>query len=79
MDSIAPNQLESFPLHEASQFKLGELQGIIIILPKLFRMKTVYEITALCPENLAANQSILEYRSRIATLRQQKKFGAGKI
>jgi hypothetical protein len=39
IDSLSPNQLSSFPLTETSHFKLGELQEIIMVLQKHFRMK----------------------------------------
>lgn len=79
VDSIAPNQLESFPLHEASQFKLGELQGDYNNFAKAFQDEKLFtRLQPYAPENLAANQSILEYRSRIATLRQQKNLELAK-
>ncbi|PTT67341.1 HlyD family secretion protein, partial [Chryseobacterium sp. HMWF001] len=79
MDSITPDQLRSFPLHEASRFKLGELQGDYNQFAKAFQDEALFtRLQPYAPENLAANQSISEYRSRIATLRQQKSLELAK-
>lgn len=79
IDSIAPDQLRSFPLHEASRFKLGELQGDYNQFAKAFQDEALFtRLQPYAPENLAANQSISEYRSRIATLRQQKSLELAK-
>ncbi|WP_294300500.1 HlyD family efflux transporter periplasmic adaptor subunit [uncultured Chryseobacterium sp.] len=79
MDSITPDQLRSFPLHDASRFKLGELQGDYNQFAKAFQDEALFtRLQPYAPENLAANQSISEYRSRIATLRQQKSLEQAK-
>ncbi len=79
MDSITPDQLRSFPLHEASRFKLGELQGDYNQFAKAFQDEALFtRLQPYAPENLAANQSISEYKSRIATLRQQKSLELAK-
>ncbi|MCF2220970.1 HlyD family secretion protein [Chryseobacterium sp. PS-8] len=79
MDSITPDQLHSFPLHEASRFKLGELQGDYNQFAKAFQDEALFtRLQPYAPENLAANQSISEYKSRIATLRQQKSLELAK-
>ncbi|UCA60134.1 HlyD family secretion protein [Chryseobacterium rhizoplanae] len=79
VDSIAPNQLQSFPLQEASQFKLGELQGDYNNFAKAFQDEKLFiKLQPYAPENLAANQSISEYQNRIATLRQQKNLELAK-
>lgn len=79
MDSITPDQLRSFPLHDASRFKLGELQGDYNQFAKAFQDEALFtRLQPYAPENLAANQSISEYKSRIATLRQQKSLELAK-
>lgn len=79
VDSITPSQLTSFPLQEASQFKLGELQGDYNNFAKAFQDEKLFtRLQPYVPENLAANQNISESRSRIATLRQQKSLEVAK-
>ncbi|MDQ1102701.1 multidrug efflux pump subunit AcrA (membrane-fusion protein) [Chryseobacterium sp. SORGH_AS909] len=79
VDSISPSQLQSFPLNETSHFKLGELQGDYNSFAKAFQDEALFtRLQPYAPENLAANQSISEYRARIATLQQQKKLEQAK-
>ncbi|MCS3530821.1 HlyD family secretion protein [Chryseobacterium sp. JUb7] len=79
VDSISPSQLGSFPVHEASHFKLGELQGDYNNFAKAFQDEELFtRLQPYAPENLAANQSISEYRLRIATLKQQKNLEKAK-
>ncbi|WP_370898545.1 HlyD family secretion protein [Chryseobacterium gossypii] len=79
VDSIAPDQLSSFPLRETSHFKLGELQGDYNSFAKAFQDEQLFtRLQPYAPENLAANQSISEYRVRIATLKQQKNLELAK-
>lgn len=79
IDSIAPNRLLSFPVAETSHFKLGELQSDYNNFAKAFQDENLFtRLQPYAPENLAANQSILESRSRIATLRQQKNLELAK-
>jgi len=79
VDSLIPSQLQSFPLHETSHFKLGELQGDYNSFAKAFQDEALFtRLQPYAPENLAANQSISEYRARIATLQQQKKLEQAK-
>ncbi|SDQ29587.1 HlyD family secretion protein [Chryseobacterium soldanellicola] len=79
IDSIAPNQLSSFPIHQTSHFKLGELQGDYNSFAKAFQDEELFtRLQPYAPENIAANQSISEYRVRIATLKQQKNLEAAK-
>lgn len=79
VDSLTPGQLQSFPLHETSHFKLGELQGDYNSFAKAFQDEALFtRLQPYAPENLAANQSISEYRARIATLQQQKKLEQAK-
>ncbi|WP_228437919.1 HlyD family secretion protein [Chryseobacterium sp. 7] len=73
IDSITPDKLYSFPIAQASRFKLGELQGEYNSFAKAFQDEALFtRLQPYAPENLAANQSISEYRVRIATLKQQK-------
>lgn len=79
VDSIAPNQLSSFPVATASRFKLGELQGDYNNFAKAFQDEELFtRLQPYAPENLAANQSISEYRVRIATTKQQKSLEQAK-
>ncbi|ASK31813.1 HlyD family secretion protein [Chryseobacterium sp. T16E-39] len=79
IDSLSPNQLSSFPMNEASHFKLGELQGDYNNFAKAFQDQDLFtRLQPYAPESLAANQSISEYRVRIATTRQQKKLEQAK-
>lgn len=73
VDSISPNQLYSFPLTQASRFKLGELQGEYNNFAKAFQDEELFKrLQPYVPENLAAQKSISEYKLRMTTLRQQK-------
>ena len=79
IDSIAPNELNSFPIHQTSHFKLGELQGDYNGFAKAFQDEELFtRLQPYAPENIAANQSISEYRLRIVTLKQQKSLEAAK-
>lgn len=72
IDSVTSIQLKSFPLQEVSHYKLGELQGDYNTFAKSLQDEKLFtRLQPYAPENLAANQSISEYRSRIATMQQQ--------
>ena len=80
IDSISPNQGFSFPIHETSKFRLGELQSDYNTFAKAFQDEKLFtRLQPYAPENLAANQSISEYKGRISTLKQKKKSGVCKI
>ncbi|HCN48340.1 MAG TPA: HlyD family secretion protein [Chryseobacterium sp.] len=73
VDSIAPNKLYSFPISRTAGFKLGEIQGEYNSFAKAFQDEELFtRLQPYAPENLATNQSISEYKVRMATLRQQK-------
>lgn len=73
IDSISPNQVFSFPIHETSKFRLGELQSDYNTFAKAFQDEKLFtRLQPYAPENLAANQGISEYKGRISTLKQQK-------
>ncbi|AZI38608.1 HlyD family secretion protein [Epilithonimonas vandammei] len=79
MDSIGPDKIFSFPISETSGFRLGELQGDYNQFAKAFQDEKLFaKLRPYDPENLAANQSLSEYRSRIATLQQQKNLELAK-
>lgn len=79
VDSLVPGQLHTFPLAQASRFKLGELQGDYNSFAKALQDEQLFtRLQPYAPENLAANQSISEYRIRISTLRQQKNLEQAK-
>jgi multidrug resistance efflux pump len=72
VDSISPNQIFSFPINEISGFKLGELQSDYNTFAKAFQDEKLFtRLQPYAPENIAANQGLSEYSSRIATLKQQ--------
>lgn len=79
VDSISPQQLQNFPIAQTSRFKLGELQGDYNSFAKAFQDEELFtRLQPYAPENIAANQSISEYRVRIATLKQQKSLEQAK-
>jgi multidrug efflux pump subunit AcrA (membrane-fusion protein) len=79
IDSLAPNQLSSFPINETSHFKLGELQADYNNFAKAFQDQDLFtRLQPYAPENLATNQSISEYRVRIATTKQQRSLEQAK-
>lgn len=79
VDSITPNQLIAFPVNEVSHYKLGELQGDYNSFAKAFQDEALFtRLQPYVPENLAANQSLSEYRIRIATTKQQKSLEQAK-
>lgn len=79
VDSIDPNRLSSFPVNETLHFKLGELQGDYNSFAKAFQDEVLFtRLQPYAPENLAANQSLSEYKVRIATLRQQRNLEKAK-
>jgi multidrug resistance efflux pump len=79
VDSLVPSQLHAFPLAQASRFKLGELQGDYNSFAKALQDEQLFtRLQPYAPENLAANQSISEYRIRISTIRQQKNLEQAK-
>lgn len=79
VDSIASDQLLTFPVKEASHFKLGELQSDYNSFAKAFQDENLFtKLQPYAPENIATNLSISESKSRIATLKQQKNLEVAK-
>ncbi|MBB6371518.1 HlyD family secretion protein [Chryseobacterium shigense] len=79
VDSITPGRLASFPVHITSHFKLGELQGDYNSFASAFQDEELFtRLQPYAPENLAANQSLSEYKTRIITLKQQKSLEQAK-
>ncbi|MCD1117773.1 HlyD family secretion protein [Chryseobacterium turcicum] len=79
VDSIASDQLLTFPVKEASHFKLGELQGDYNNFAKAFQDENLFtRLQPYAPENIATNLSISESKSRIANLKQQKNLEVAK-
>ncbi|UOU98774.1 HlyD family secretion protein [Chryseobacterium daecheongense] len=73
VDSLTPDQLRTFPIQQTARFKLGELQGDYNNFAKAFQDEELFtRLQPYAPENLATNQSLSEYRGRIATLKLQK-------
>ena len=79
VDSIASDQLLSFPVNEVSYFKLGELQSDYNSFAKAFQDEHLFtKLQPYAPENLAASQSLSESGNRISALKQQKNLEAAK-
>lgn len=80
VDSLNQNQIFSFPVNEVSKYKLGELQSDYNIFSKAFQDEKLFsKLQPYGPENLAANQSLTENRSRIAILQQQRQLEVSKL
>ena len=80
VDSMSSSQVLYFPTQQASSFKLGEIQGDYNSFAKALQDEKLF--TRLKPyahENIAANQSLGEYRARIATLQQQRNLEVTKF
>ena len=79
IDSLSTNQLQSFPLQKVSTFKLGEIQSDYNSFAKAFQDERLFtRLQPYAPENLAANQSLSEYRGRITNLQQQRSIEVAK-
>ncbi|WP_262385526.1 HlyD family secretion protein [Amniculibacterium sp. G2-70] len=79
MDSLSPNHLQSFPIHKTSAFKLGEIQGEYNNFAKALQDERLFtRLQPYAPENLAADQSLSEYKGRVANLQQQKNLEIAK-
>ncbi len=80
VDSLNQNQVFSFPVNEVSKFKLGELQSDYNVFSKALQDEQLFsKLQPYAPENLAANQSLTENRSRIAILQQQRQLEVSKF
>ena len=80
IDFTNSKNISKFPIAETSSFKLGELQSDYNSFAKAFREEQLfYRLKPYSPENLAANQSISEYKSRIETTKQQFKLEKAKF
>jgi len=78
-DSISQDQLSSFPIHQISKLKLGELQADYNAFAKAFQDEQLFNrLRPYAPENLAADQNISAYKSRITNLKQQKELELAK-
>lgn len=80
IDFTNSKNIFKFPIAETSSFKLGELQSDYNAFAKAFRDEQLFtRLKPYSPENLAANQSISEYKSRIETTKQQFKLEKAKF
>ena len=80
VDSISSLQVLYFPTQQASTFKLGEIQGEYNSFAKALQDEKLFtRLKPYAPENIAANQSLGEYRARIATLQQQRNLEVTKF
>lgn len=79
VDSNLQDQLSSFPIHKILRLKLGELQADYNAFAKAFQDEQLFNrLRPYAPENVAADQNISAYRSRIANLNQQKELELAK-
>lgn len=80
VDSMPSSQVLYFPTQQASSFKLGEIQGDYNSFAKALQDEKLFtRLKPYAPENIAANQSLGEYRARIATLQQQRNLEVTKF
>lgn len=80
VDSLDQSRVYSFPIDRVSKFKLGELQGDYNNFAKALQDQNIFSrLDPYAPEDLATNQSLTEYKSRILTLQQQKKLEEAKF
>lgn len=80
VDSLDQNQIFSFPVNEVSKYKLGELQSDYNMFSKAFQDEKLFsKLQPYAPENLEANQSLTENRSRINILQQQRQLEVSKF
>ena len=80
VDSMSSSQVLYFPTQQASTFKLGEIQGEYNSFAKALQDEKLFtRLKPYAPENIAANQSLGEYRARIATLQQQRNLEVTKF
>ncbi|KUJ53949.1 MULTISPECIES: HlyD family secretion protein [Flavobacteriales] len=80
VDSMSSSQVLYFPTQQASTFKLGEIQGEYNSFAKTLQDEKLFtRLKPYAPENIAANQSLGEYRARIATLQQQRNLEVTKF
>ena len=75
IDTLSPSQLASFPLQQSANFKLGELQSDYNNFAKAFQDEKLFDrLKPYAPENIATEQNISAYKSRLVTLKQQKRL-----
>ncbi len=80
VDSLDTSQMSSFPLAQSSKLKLGELQGEFNTFAKALQDQRLFsQLQPYAPEDLAANQSISEYKSRVSILKQQMQLENAKF
>ncbi|MDR2206294.1 MAG: hypothetical protein LBE36_09105 [Flavobacteriaceae bacterium] len=75
IDSISAKYISDFPISEVSNFKLGELQTDYNAFVKALQDEELFtRLQPYAPKNIAAVQSISEYKNRISMLCQQLKI-----
>lgn len=73
MNQVKDKDLSLFPLKQASKFNLGEVQEAYNTFAKSLQDEYLFnKLRPYAPENLAANQSIAEYKRRIVSFKHQK-------
>ncbi len=79
IDSLPNNRMMSFPLQATSNLKLGEIQSDYNSFAKAFQDEKLFtRLQPYAPENLAADQSLSEYKGRIFNLLQQRNIELAK-
>lgn len=80
MDSISSANLAYFPVDQIATFKLGEIQSDYNNFAKAFQDEKLFtRLKPYVPENVATEQNISAYKSRIVTLKQQKNLELAKF
>ncbi|WP_312195168.1 HlyD family secretion protein [Epilithonimonas vandammei] len=79
IDSLPNRSLISFPIEKTLKFRLGEIQGDYNNFAKAFQDERLFKkLQPYAPENLAADQSLAEYKARIANLQEQRNLEKAK-
>lgn len=72
VDSISQSQLINFPLNETGKLKLGDIQNDYNVFAKSLSDEILFKrLKPYSSENIAVDETILEYRERIKTVQDQ--------
>lgn len=73
VDQLNSGIISQFPIHETSQLKLGDIQSDYNSFAKAFQDEMLFsKLNPYAPDNIAASQSLLEAKSRLLTMKEQK-------
>lgn len=75
VDSLPPSKIQNFPIEKISRFRLGEVQEEYNNFAKAFQDERLFnQLKPYTPENIATSQNLIEYKTRITNLIQQKEL-----